>query len=77
MCDKICETCQFWDRPEVPIDESGGRECHRFPPNVPVIEYVNEFGMEVHLRTIGRDSTCMTYPRTYSDEWCGEWRERE
>ena len=73
-----CETCDYWAmKKNEEVTEVTDHECHRYPPNVPVIRHVNDIGIECHLLTTGNDSTYMTYPRTFFDEWCGEWRERQ
>lgn len=78
MTEKRCETCAMWDGPhDGSARELDSYECHRFPPSVPVVERVTELGVEIHLLNEGNDVMMMTYPRTYFDEWCGEWRECE
>jgi len=59
-----CLNCKCWN----PYDSEPGTlsegSCRRLPPSVPVNdEYV-------------RETPLMSFPITYGEEWCGEWRPR-
>ena len=62
---ETCLNCRFWlpldeSQPPDPISEG---ECRRFPPSLPTGEEDS------------RGLALVTYPMTFGDEWCGEWKE--
>lgn len=72
---KCCDCCWWETEAELEFTELDEGECHRYPPNVPCIRKINDFGIATPEVTKG--SMITTYPITYAFEWCGEFLGKE
>lgn len=76
MTEPRCCDCRFWETEAGPefmeLDEG---ECHRYPPNVPCISKVSDFG--IAIPEVVRGAVLTTYPITYALEWCGEFERKD
>lgn len=62
MTVRSCTTCEFAE-PIAGGDDGPRTECRRYPPQVFTLVY--DDGVAV---------AAQTWPNTYQDGWCGEWR---
>jgi hypothetical protein len=65
---ETCHSCRHWKGDEFEISQGGVKptvdgECHRKPPKV--------FSF-IDTRT-GRPASRSFWPKTHSEEWCGEF----
>ena len=72
-----CANCRWWEpyKKRETVSELDEGECHRYPPNVPCVSRVNDFGIAVY--EIDRGSILVTYPVMFALEWCGEFNEMD
>ena len=79
---KYCVNCKHWycykfdEQMEKSFDATVEGECHRYPPNMPIV--ANSSGYEdVDVKdliiALYRQTPMVGHPYTYSNEWCGEF----
>ena len=69
----MCCECRWW-RPREELEhycELDDGECFRFPPFVPCVNKVTDFGVTVP--EVIRGTVLTTYPITNAEEFCGEF----
>jgi hypothetical protein len=59
-----CDECRYWREGTEYSREEG--ECRRFPPLVTVMPDTET----------GEPFPRIQWPRTYKEEWCGEWAKK-
>lgn len=72
----MCCECRWW-RPREELDhycEWDDGECVRFPPFVPCVSKVTDFGIAVP--EVAHGTVLTTYPTTGADEFCGEFERK-
>ena len=69
-----CANCRWWEPiGNGEITELSEGYCHRYPPNVPCVGKVNDFGIAIY--ETHRGAILMSYTIMYALEWCGEFHE--
>lgn len=75
----VCANCKYWDcyrwrgdNVDDLLSEFG--DCHRYPVNVPLADYITEDGHVVPAMILN-DTPLMGHTQTFGSDWCGEFEE--